>query len=342
MIKDRQSLANDIVNWKKEGLKVWYTSGVFDLLHAGHLDYLQKSKDYCDILIIGLNTDASVKKNKGPKRPVISEEHRIQLVSGLKPVDGVFLFSELNNNENIKTLKPDVYIKAGDYKVEHLSSAPLVKELGGEVVIIPVNNNISSTSIIDKITASETCHYEEVSPRKKRPAVFLDRDGVINKDVHYLNSPEKFELTENCIEAMTILAKLDCSIVIVTNQAGIGMGYFDHSDFYKVNQAMFRALAPSGIAIDKVYYCPHGVADQCQCRKPKTGLFERALSECNIDKASSFMIGDQVTDIQAGQEFGIKTIHITNKNESPANQIADDILKAIEIVAKDIPAKVEN
>ena len=329
---NREVLSQKINEWKKEGLTVGFTSGVFDILHAGHLDYLEKSKTKCNRLVVGINTDQSVKVNKGPKRPIVSEEHRINLVAGLKPVDAVFLFSELNNNENIKILKPNLYIKAGDYQPDQLSSAPLIKALGGEVEIIPVSNDISSSAIIESIESKSICSSSDVEKEKERPVVFLDRDGVINKEISYLHEPEKFELTETCIEGMKKLANLNCAIVVVTNQAGIGLGYFGHEDFYKVNQAMFRALKPTGIKLDKIYYCPHGVGDNCKCRKPKTGMMEKAFADCSLTKKNSFMIGDQETDIDAGKAFGLKTIRITDSDDSKANFKVANFLEAIEIV----------
>jgi len=330
---NRESISQKIQEWKNEGLTVGYTSGVFDILHAGHLDYLEKSKTKCDRLVVGINTDQSVKVNKGPKRPIVPEKYRIDLVAGLKPVDATFLFSELNNNENIKCLKPDVYIKAGDYKPEQLSSAPLIKALGGKVEIIPVSNEISSSSIIESIESQSLCESLSIEKATERPVVFLDRDGVINKEISYLHEADKFELTATCFEGMKKLASLNCVVVVVTNQAGIGLGYFGHEDFYKVNQAMFRALKPTGIKLDKIYYCPHGVGDNCECRKPKTGMLVKAFQDCAITKNNSFMIGDQETDIEAGEAFGLETIRITSSCEdSKANHKVRNFLEAIEIV----------
>lgn len=336
-VVNKETALHHIKKWQSEGLKVGYTSGVFDLLHAGHLDYLKKSKEFCDKLVIGVNADSSVKKNKGPKRPIVSEAHRAELVAGLEVVDCVFIFSELNNNQNIEFLKPDVYIKAGDYKPEQLSSAPLIQAQGGEVVIIPVVNDISSSQIIGKIESQAPIEFLKTNSVKKRPVVFLDRDGVINKEVSYLHQPEKFELTDTCLDGMKKLADLDVAVIVVTNQAGIGLGYFDHEDFYRVNQAMFKALKPSGISIEKIFYCPHSFSEACFCRKPATGMLEKAFEQGTYTKNNSFIIGDQETDIQAGKTFGIETILLSNKaNETQADYKAESFLEAITYIEKKI------
>jgi D-glycero-D-manno-heptose 1,7-bisphosphate phosphatase len=338
-ILDRDLVASTIQKWRNKGLVVGYTSGVFDLLHAGHLDYLNESKIHCDKLVVGVNVDQSVKQNKGEKRPIVTESYRANLVAGLKPVDAVFLFSELNNNENIKVLKPNVYIKAGDYKPEQLSSAPLIKEIGGKVVIIPVKNDISSSSIISSIESKYLCSSLEAKNKPERSVVFLDRDGVINVDKHYLNDPSKFELEDTVLEGIKLLAKLNCAVVVVTNQAGIGMGYFDHEAFFKVNQAMLRALGETGIVFDKIYYCPHSMSEDCDCRKPKPGMLNRAFKECSVTVKNSYMIGDQSSDIEAGKAAGVGTIQITNKDESKADHKVSKFLDAIKIVASVIDEK---
>lgn len=330
-IKSRDEIQLEIQTWQGKGNKVGYTSGVFDLLHSGHLDYLEKAKEVCDRLVVGLNSDQSVQKNKGPTRPIQDEAERARLVRALKPVDEVFIFSELNNQINIEKLRPDVYIKAGDYKKEQLSSAPIIEAYGGCVEIIPLVFSSSTSSIIDNILSKSLSENVPIKSKQKRKVVFLDRDGVINREIGYLHDPKKFELTEGCFEAFQKLSTLDVAIVVVTNQAGIGLGYFDVEDFYKVNQAMFRALNGSGAQIDKIYYCPHAITESCTCRKPKTGMLEKAFEQLNLSKEGSYMIGDQKTDIEAGQKFGVKTIFISEDKKGPlADYTAQNLLEAVE------------
>ena len=112
----RANVLEQVSEEKKTKKLVGYTSGVFDLLHAGHVDYLSKAKQLCDILVVGVNSDSSVKSLKGELRPINSEGDRAEVVAALSSIDHVFVFSDSNNNKNIELLKPDLYIKAGDYK----------------------------------------------------------------------------------------------------------------------------------------------------------------------------------------------------------------------------------
>ena len=112
---------------REEGRKIAFTSGAFDLMHAGHADYLQKARAICDILVVGVNTDASVRAYKGPGRPIVPERERAELVAALEAVDYVFLFCERRNAGNLEAIRPDFYIKAGDYDKSELTSAGIVK-----------------------------------------------------------------------------------------------------------------------------------------------------------------------------------------------------------------------
>jgi D-glycero-D-manno-heptose 1,7-bisphosphate phosphatase len=309
-LPQRDQVAQQISAWQKEGLTVGFTSGVFDLLHVGHLDYLQKSRGCCDRLVVAVNADSSVRQNKGPQRPIVPAEQRATLIAGLKPVDCAFVFEELNNNVNINICRPDVYIKAGDYDISRLSSAPLIQAYGGRVELIPLVNSTSTSATIATVLSKSAQHLPAPSS-EPRPCVFLDRDGVINKDIGYLHQPEQFELLPGALEGLKKLSEAGFALVLVTNQAGIGLGYFKHEDFYQVNRAMFKAMAPSGAGLDKIFYCPHGVNDGCNCRKPQAGMIERGFEELNLIREQSWMVGDLITDVQAGKKANLKTIRIT-------------------------------
>lgn len=137
------------------GRRVGFTSGCFDILHAGHVDYLEKAKAICDCLIVAVNTDASIRKNKGEGRPINPENERLKVVSALKSVDHAFLFDETNNNVNIEMLKPDVYIKAGDYDLTKLSSKSIVEKYGGTVELIPLEYDVSTSDVIERILCKQ-------------------------------------------------------------------------------------------------------------------------------------------------------------------------------------------
>lgn len=137
--------------WKSKNQSVIFTNGCFDLLHAGHVTYLSQARQLGDKLIIGLNTDASVKTNKGPKRPLVSEEYRAFLLSALEIVDAVVFFNEKTPEKLIAELKPDIHVKGGDYKAEDLPEYKIVKGYGGDVKILPFVDGLSTSKIIETI-----------------------------------------------------------------------------------------------------------------------------------------------------------------------------------------------
>ena len=136
--------------YKSKGLKIVFTNGCFDLLHKGHLDLLEKSSKYGDILIVGLNSDASVKKLKGVSRPVEDEMIRFQKLMALNYVDHVIIFRQLTPKKLISKLKPDILVKGGDYELNKIVGADEVVSNGGIVKIIPLTPGFSTTSIIEK------------------------------------------------------------------------------------------------------------------------------------------------------------------------------------------------
>ncbi|MCD6116077.1 HAD-IIIA family hydrolase [bacterium] len=317
-IKSRDELSILCKHIKKSGKTIGFTSGAFDLVHAGHADYLEKAAAICDILIVGVNSDLSVKRYKGEDRPLISEKHRIKVVAAFEFVNYVFLFDERRNKKNIELLKPDFYIKAGDYNQESLTSASDVKSYGGEVKLIPVTEDISTTSIIKRITRlnqsdkSEWVEYDnavhrEIRPAKKSPALFLDRDGTINEEVLYLHNPDDWKPVPGAVEGIKKFQNMGYRIIIVTNQPGIGLGYFPESDFYAVNRRMLKNFSKAGVLIDKIYFCPHSKSQKCGCRKPELGLLKRAEEDLNIDLLKSVIIGDKTSDIETGRRAGITT-----------------------------------
>lgn len=133
------------------GVRVVFTNGCFDILHAGHVRYLTAARALGDVLILGLNSDASVRRLKGASRPVNSETDRAEVVGALKSVDYVVIFGEDTAEELIEKVRPDVYVKGGDYTRETLPEARIVERYGGEVAFIPLVEGKSTTGIIAKM-----------------------------------------------------------------------------------------------------------------------------------------------------------------------------------------------
>ncbi len=141
-------------------------------------------------------------------------------------------------------------------------------------------------------------------------AVFLDRDGTINVERGYLLNPADMELNPTVGEAMRILNELNILTVVITNQAAIDKKLLSMEQFGKINDKLWDDLSNVGAYYDALYYCPHSpeITPGCRCRKPKPGLLLQAAKDFNINLPFSFMIGDKLTDIEAGQESGCKTI----------------------------------
>jgi rfaE bifunctional protein nucleotidyltransferase chain/domain len=131
--------------------KIVFTNGCFDLLHAGHAHYLNRCKELGDILVVGINSDSSIRKIKGEKRPIVPLEFRAYLLSNLRAVDYVVPFEEETPLKLIKAIKPDFLVKGGDWKVENIVGADFVQSYGGKVLTIPFKFDISTTKIVEEI-----------------------------------------------------------------------------------------------------------------------------------------------------------------------------------------------
>ena len=131
--------------------KIVFTNGCFDILHAGHADYLNKAKSLGDILVVGINSDASVRRIKGEKRPILPQQMRAYLLDNLKPVDYVVIFEEDTPLELIKAIKPDVLVKGADWDLERIVGADFVLSYGGRVERIPFSFDISTSKVIKRI-----------------------------------------------------------------------------------------------------------------------------------------------------------------------------------------------
>lgn len=168
--------------------------------------------------------------------------------------------------------------------------------------------------------------------------IFLDRDGVINKEVGYLHKIEDFEFIDGVFDACLYFQNLGYLLIIVTNQSGIARGYYTENDFHIVNSWMVDQFDKNGIKILDVFFCPHGPDSTCDCRKPKPGMFILANKKHNIDMKNSWMIGDKESDITAANAAGsqntilVKSGHVINEEKSNASFILDSIQKAKNII----------
>ncbi|MFA5320264.1 MAG: D-glycero-beta-D-manno-heptose 1-phosphate adenylyltransferase [Candidatus Omnitrophota bacterium] len=153
-VKDIAELAPLAAELKASGRKIVFTNGCFDILHYGHALYLQQAAALGDLLVVGINTDASVRRLKGKNRPVVAQQYRAALVAALQSVDFVVLFDEDTPYGLIKALKPDVLVKGGDWRKEDIVGSDIVEAGGGRVAALDFVEGFSTSSIIDKIVQS--------------------------------------------------------------------------------------------------------------------------------------------------------------------------------------------
>lgn len=150
-ILNQKGLNSKLAYWKFKGNRVVFTNGCFDIIHLGHVDYLSKARDLGDVLIIGLNTDNSVSRIKGPSRPVNNETARANILSSFNFVDAIFLFDEETPYDLINKVKPDILVKGSDYNPEDIVGYDIVKSTGGNIETIDFLEGYSTSSIIKKL-----------------------------------------------------------------------------------------------------------------------------------------------------------------------------------------------
>jgi len=164
-----------------------------------------------------------------------------------------------------------------------------------------------------------------------KKVIFLDRDGVINKDPggwtdhSYVVKKEHFIFLPGSIEALKKLKKAGYEIIITSNQAGVSKGYYTKDDLVDITNSMTEELAKNGVTIKKIYYCFHQNSDNCDCRKPKTGLFEKAEKELGIKASGNYYVGDGKMDVLAGKKMNFKTVLVLS------GKTTEEILKTWDI-----------
>lgn len=139
-----------------------------------------------------------------------------------------------------------------------------------------------------------------------KPAVFLDRDGTINREVGYLSTPKKLALFRGTSEAISLLSRAGYKVIVVSNQSGVGRGFISKETVKCINRRLEEMLAKKGARIDAFYICTHHPDDGCSCRKPKTGLIKKAARDFSLDLSRSYIIGDKLSDIEMGRRARLK------------------------------------
>jgi histidinol-phosphate phosphatase family protein len=152
---------------------------------------------------------------------------------------------------------------------------------------------------------------------RQNRAVFFDRDGTLAPDVPYCSRAEDFVLFGEAPQSIKLLNEAGFKVIVITNQSGIARGYFSERTLSAIHAKMCREFEESGARIDAIYYCPHHPEDDCECRKPKTMLFEKAVTDFGIDVEGSFVIGDTQMDISAGKAMGCKSVLVARGPVGP-------------------------
>ncbi len=150
-IVERGALDALLQELRRQKKSIVFTNGCFDILHVGHVRYLQAARKLGDVLVLGLNSDTSVQALKGPTRPINSQADRAEVLAGLEAVDHIVIFDEITAERVVAAVKPDIYAKGGDYLAEDLPEAKIVREYGGEVVLLPEVKGRSSSKMIERI-----------------------------------------------------------------------------------------------------------------------------------------------------------------------------------------------
>jgi rfaE bifunctional protein nucleotidyltransferase chain/domain len=298
-----------------------FTNGVFDVLHRGHVNYLHQAAALGGSLIVAVNSDASARMlGKGPDRPLNRAEDRAAVLAGLASVALVTFFDERTPVELIQEIRPDLYVKGGDYDMETLEETRVVRSWGGDALAIPFVDGYSTTALVKRIRAGDGAGASAAAPRQ---AAFLDRDGVINRDRAYVSRWEDFEFVPGAVDAMRRLKQAGYALVVVTNQSGIARGYYSEAQYQALTAAMQQALLDAGAAVDAVYHCPHHpkgkvaeLAIDCDCRKPAPGMILRAAKELNLSLADSILVGDKPSDIEAARAAGVGRAYIVQSDNA--------------------------
>ena len=150
-LKALEIIKNELQPLQQQGKKIVFTNGCFDILHAGHVDIFQQARNLGDALVVAVNSDISIKKIKGEKRPVVPQAQRMQVLAALEAIDYVVVFEEENPLKIIKELQPDILVKGGDWPVETIVGREIVEKKGGKVLSIPLMEGISTTNIIEEV-----------------------------------------------------------------------------------------------------------------------------------------------------------------------------------------------
>jgi rfaE bifunctional protein nucleotidyltransferase chain/domain len=313
-VTDKIRSAAQVDSWvqaeRAAGRRIGFTCGAFDVMHAGHADYLAQAKARSGRLLVAVNSDESIRRYKNPLRPVNPWNERAFVVAALEATDCVTILEEDRPLGLIERWKPDLYIKGGDYSASALRSSSAVTAYGGESIVIASDFlSASTTAMFERIQALPLHDAPlPAHPSHAKGLVLVDRDGTLVKDATF--DPGQVELLPGVAGSLKRLQDAGYLVCIVSNQQGIGLGYFGYRDFIDGNRKLLRLLGKEEIAIRKIYFCPHSLGESCDCRKPAPGLILKALRDLNATPENTFVIGDSAADMEAAHAAGCRGLYV--------------------------------
>lgn len=321
---DWADLVVRVDEWRREGLTVGFTNGCFDLVHPGHVHALKSARALCDRLVVGINSDASVQRLKGPTRPIQSQDARAIVLSAFGFVDAVAVFDEQTPLSLIQAVKPTVLVKGADYTASQVVGKEFVESYGGRVELISLVPDASTSNLVKRAQApverkSVIPPYHlmiragkmvtaECESKLKQGALFLDRDGVVNVDTGYVGRVADLRIINDTAAMIAEFNRAGIPVVLVSNQSGVSRGYFDWPAVCQVDDAVASGLSDHGAHLDLVLYSgAHAelAATGSDFRKPAPGMFFTAAKLLAIDLSRSVLIGDKISDLEAAAAAGL-------------------------------------
>ncbi len=266
---------------------------------------------------------AVLRKLREKKKVYILFDQRIKKGIPVKffnrPVWGTHITSLLHKRTGVDIIP--CWSRSGEDKVEVFYEKPFKMVAEGDPVRADfINTQNQFNWLEDRIRTDPAQWYwvhDMWKPRRKKRGwntVFLDRDGTLIKDKGYVYKKEDLEFFPGVFETLRNLRKAGYLLILLTNQSGIARGYYSGADYRKFNSYFLNRLFEEGVIVDRVYHCPHHPDDGCSCRKPQTGMIEKAMNDIRISLSRSFMVGDKPSDIMTGKKMGIRTVGLGEKS----------------------------
>ena len=287
--------------WRAERATVVLTNGCFDLLHPGHLSALEAARAEGDVLVVALNSDRSVRALKGDDRPLFAAADRARLLLGLSVVDHVVHFDD-DDAERGRRQPPARRLEQGR-RLRRSRSCDHPRGRRGELLRRTGQlRAVRARALVEHAPGTSAPRWSVVTGRR---ALFLDRDGTIIEDTGFVADPSEVRLLPHASSGIGRVIELGFVPVVVSNQSGVGRGYFDQAAVGRVDEEMRRQLAATGVELaTPSFYCFHAPDEGCSCRKPASGLLLAAVDELGLDAPSSAVTGDRARDVQAGLAIG--------------------------------------